>query len=96
MSICHEYLFALAFRDELLGQLRHRKPNCVAGTRQVSDLNYWNSQEKPELARPGDVCHITVDLWATSNVFLTGHKLRLGVSSSTFPRFDRNLNTGQE
>jgi predicted acyl esterase len=38
---------------------------------------------------------VTVDLWATSNVFLAGHKLRLEVSSSNFPRFDRNLNTGE-
>jgi len=37
-----------------------------------------------------------VDLWSTSNVFLAGHKLRLEVSSSNFPRFDRNLNTGEE
>lgn len=37
---------------------------------------------------------ITIDLWATSNVFQAGHKLRLEVSSSNFPRFDRNLNTG--
>jgi len=35
-------------------------------------------------------------LWATSNVFLAGHKVRLEVSSSNFPRFDRNLNTGEE
>jgi hypothetical protein len=37
---------------------------------------------------------LTVDLWATSNVFKKGHILRLEVSSSNFPRFDRNLNTG--
>jgi putative CocE/NonD family hydrolase len=59
-------------------------------------LRYRSSQEKPELANPGETYHLTVDLWATSNVFLTGHKLRLEVSSSNFPRFDRNLNTGEE
>jgi hypothetical protein len=32
-------------------------------------------------------------MWATSNVFLTGHRLRVDISSSNFPRFDRNLNT---
>jgi hypothetical protein len=37
-----------------------------------------------------------VDLWATSNVFLAGHRLRLEISSSNFPRFDRNLNTGED
>ena len=38
----------------------------------------------------------TVELWSTSNVFKKGHVLRLEVSSSNFPRFDRNLNTGEE
>jgi putative CocE/NonD family hydrolase len=41
------------------------------------------------------VYRLTLDLWATSNVFLPGHRLRLEVSSSNFPRFDRNLNTGE-
>jgi len=59
-------------------------------------LRYRNSQEKPEFANPGEIYHIRVDLWATSNVFLAGHKLRLEVSSSNFPRFDRNLNTGED
>ena len=45
---------------------------------------------------PGQVYKISVDLWATSNVFKKGHVLRLEVSSSNFPRFDRNLNTGAE
>ena len=43
---------------------------------------------------PGDVYEFTIDLWATSNVFKKGHRIRLDVSSSNFPRFDRNLNTG--
>ena len=59
-------------------------------------LRYRNSQEKPELAKPGETYHVNVDLWATSNVFLAGHKLRLEISSSNFPRFDRNLNTGDD
>lgn len=58
-------------------------------------LRYRDSQEHPMLANPGEVYHITVDLWATSNVFLPGHKLRLEISSSDFPRFDRNMNTGE-
>ena len=36
-----------------------------------------------------------IDLWSTSNVFLKGHRIRVEVSSSNFPRFDRNLNTGK-
>ena len=38
---------------------------------------------------------IEIDLWPTSNVFMKGHKIRLEVSSSNFPRYDRNPNTGQ-
>jgi len=65
-------------------------------TEGILRLRYRNSQEKPELINPGEIYHVSVDLWATSNVFLAGHKLRLEVSSSNFPRFDRNSNTGEE
>ena len=37
---------------------------------------------------------LNIDLVATANVFLPGHRIRLEVSSSSFPRFDRNPNTG--
>ena len=37
-----------------------------------------------------------IDLWSTSNVFLRGHRLRVHVTSSSFPRWDRNLNTGEQ
>jgi putative CocE/NonD family hydrolase len=65
-------------------------------TEGILRLRYRSSEEKPELANPGETYHVTVDLWSTSNVFLAGHKLRVEVSSSNFPRFDRNLNTGEE
>ncbi|MGO9272752.1 MAG: CocE/NonD family hydrolase [Terriglobia bacterium] len=61
----------------------------------VVRARYRDSQEKPELMNPGQTYKFTIDLWATSNVFLVGHKLRLEISSSNFPRFDRNLNTGE-
>ncbi|MGH9377483.1 MAG: CocE/NonD family hydrolase [Terriglobia bacterium] len=54
---------------------------------------YRDSMEKPEFMTPGKIYKFTIDLWATSNDFLAGHRLRLDVSSSNFPRFDRNLNT---
>jgi putative CocE/NonD family hydrolase len=57
-------------------------------------LRYRNSLEKPELAKPGEVYRIAVDAGVTSNVFLKGHRIRVEVSSSNFPRFDRNPNTG--
>jgi len=43
---------------------------------------------------PGKVYRYNIDLWATSNVFRKGHQIRVEISSSNFPRFDRNLNTG--
>jgi putative CocE/NonD family hydrolase len=48
------------------------------------------------LLEPGKVYEYTIDMWATSNTFLPGHQIRLEISSSNFPRFDRNLNTGEE
>jgi hypothetical protein len=48
----------------------------------------------PTLIEPGKVYHYEIDLWVTSNVFLPGHKVRVEISSSNFPRFDRNPNTG--
>ena len=57
-------------------------------------LRYRKGLEKEELAVPGEGQRITVDLGVTGNVFLKGHRVRLEVSSSNFPRFDRNPNTG--
>lgn len=55
---------------------------------------YRNSFEKPELMIPGKVYKFDISLWATSNLFKKGHRIRVDVSSSNFPRFDRNPNTG--
>jgi putative CocE/NonD family hydrolase len=56
---------------------------------------YRSSTERPELLDPGKVYRFDLDLWATSNLFKAGHRIRLYVSSSNFPRFNRNLNTGE-
>jgi putative CocE/NonD family hydrolase len=50
--------------------------------------------EAPSLIEPGRPYAYVIDLWATSNVFLRGHRIRLQVTSSCFPRWDRNPNTG--
>jgi hypothetical protein len=57
---------------------------------------YRASRLRPTLLTPGTVYPLTIDLWATSHVFLPGHRIRVEVSSSNFPRFDRNLNTGED
>ncbi|MFC9250430.1 CocE/NonD family hydrolase [Amycolatopsis thailandensis] len=59
-------------------------------------MRYRHSLAEPELIEPGEVYEVTVDLLATSNVFLPGHRILLEVSSSNFPRYDRNSNTGGE
>ena len=57
---------------------------------------YRESRTTPKLLTPGEVTRFTIDLWATSHVVLSGHRLRLEISSSNFPRFDRNLNSGED
>jgi hypothetical protein len=57
---------------------------------------YRKSRMTPALLTPGEVASFAIDLWATSHVFLPGHRIRLEISSSNFPRFDRNLNTGED
>jgi putative CocE/NonD family hydrolase len=65
-------------------------------TEGILRMRYRVSPEHAVLINPGQIYEISVDLWATSNVFLRGHSLRLEISSSNFPRFDRNLNTGED
>jgi len=60
----------------------------------VIRARYHKDPLKPELIKPDKVYKYEIDLWATSNVFLPGHRIRVEISSSNFPRFDRNPNTG--
>jgi len=64
-------------------------------TEGILRAKYRDSQATATPLTPGKVYALSIDLWATSNVFRAGHRLRLEVSSSNFPRFDRNLNTGE-
>jgi len=48
----------------------------------------------PEPIEPGQVYEYTIDLWATANVFKADHALRVDIASASFPRWDRNPNTG--
>ncbi|HZB45903.1 MAG TPA: CocE/NonD family hydrolase, partial [Pyrinomonadaceae bacterium] len=56
---------------------------------------YRDTTDRAEPVTPGRVYKYTLDLWATSNLFKAGHRIRLYVSSSNFPRFNRNHNTGE-
>lgn len=60
----------------------------------IPRARYRDGYEHAVLLDPEEVYEIRIDLVATANVFATGHRLRLEVSSSNFPRFDRNTNSG--
>ncbi|MEV4320291.1 CocE/NonD family hydrolase [Actinocrispum sp. NPDC049592] len=60
----------------------------------IQRVRYRESLTGPTLLEPGKVCELTIDMCVTANVFLPGHRIRLEVSSSNFPRYDRNTNTG--
>lgn len=55
---------------------------------------FRESYQTPTLIEPGTVYGYKFSLWETSNQFKAGHRIRLEISSSNFPRFDRNQNTG--
>ena len=57
---------------------------------------YRNSFKKQELLIPEEVYEYTVDLWSVSHLFQKGHKIQVEISSSNFPKYDRNPNTGHK
>jgi putative CocE/NonD family hydrolase len=56
--------------------------------------SFRNPKEPPSTIQPWKIYKYNIKLWSTSNLFKKGHKIRVEISSSNFPRFDRNLNTG--
>ena len=56
---------------------------------------YRNSLEHAEFMKPGDAYGFTIEMYPTSLVFVKGHRIRVDISSSNFPRFDVNPNTGE-
>ncbi|MGO0062650.1 CocE/NonD family hydrolase [Brevibacillus fluminis] len=55
---------------------------------------FRDGMDKPSLIEPDKVYQYDVDCWNTSHVFKKGHRIRVEISSSAFPKYDRNLNTG--
>src|SRR6202011_4690539 len=56
---------------------------------------YRESLSRPKLVGPGKIYEFEINMLATSNVFLKGHRIRVDITSSHFPQFDRNPNTGE-
>ena len=59
----------------------------------IRGATFRDSLENPTFIEPGKVYEYAISLWETSYVFFTGHRIRLEISSSNFPRFARNQNT---
>ncbi|HUQ81517.1 MAG TPA: CocE/NonD family hydrolase, partial [Gemmatimonadaceae bacterium] len=60
----------------------------------ITRVRYRDGFDKARMMSPGKVYEVPIDLHATSWYLAPGHRLRVEISSSNFPRFDRNLNTG--
>lgn len=60
----------------------------------ICRARFRNGTDKPEMMEPGEIYEFKIDMWDTSNLFMAGHRIRVEVSSSNFPRYNRNLNTG--
>jgi uncharacterized protein len=55
---------------------------------------FRNGTDNPKMMTPGEIYEFEIDMWNTSNMFKKGHSIRVEISSSNFPRYNRNLNTG--
>ena len=72
----------------------HPDGRAINLTDGILRVRYRNGTQKPELMQPGEVYELSIDLWATANVFQSGHRILLEVAGSNFPRFGRNSHTG--
>jgi putative CocE/NonD family hydrolase len=91
------YAKSSAVDTDFTGKLVDVGPDGFAQnlTEGIVRARYRESTSEAKLLKPGEIDRYEIDLWSTSSVFLKGHSIRLEVSSSNFPRFDRNLNTGK-
>jgi len=90
------YVSSSAPDTDFVAKLVDVYPNGTAYNLQEGILRarYREGFERKVWMKPEEVYEIHINLRATSNYFLPNHRVRLEVTSSSFPRFDRNLNTG--
>jgi putative CocE/NonD family hydrolase len=90
------YVSSSATDTDFTGKLVDVWPDgrAMSLTDGILRARYRKSLADPQPLVAGEVYELTIDLGATANVFRAGHRIRLEVSSSNFPRFDRNTNTG--
>ena len=92
----HLFASSSAVDTDFTAKLVDVRPDGYAHNLQdgIIRARFRNSRSEPSFIEPGLVYEFVIDLWATSHLFKTGHRLRIEISSSNFPRFDRNQNTG--
>ena len=82
---------------DFTGKLVDVSPDGYA--RNITDgilrARFRNGNEQPDFINPGEIYEYVIDMGSTSNVFKKGHSIRVEVSSSNFPKYDRNANTGE-
>src|ERR1700730_8648748 len=69
--------------------------NLISPGLDVLRASYRNEKPQPELLKPGEIYKLTLNSMLTSNVFRTGHNIRIQISGAFFPHFSRNLQTGE-
>jgi uncharacterized protein len=92
----HLWISSTASDTDLVARLVHVRPDGHATSIQEGALRlrYRESFEAPRQMRPGEVVGVNVDMRSIAYMVPRGHRLRLQVTSSSFPRLERNLNTG--
>jgi putative CocE/NonD family hydrolase len=90
------YVSSSALDTDFTGKLVDVHPDgrAMILTDGILRARYRESLSAPKLMQPGTVYELVIDMVATANLFRAGHRIRLEVSSSNFPRFDRNTNSG--
>ena len=90
------YASSSAKNTDFTAKLVDVNPDCraIRICEGIIRADHRNPSLPPSNIEPGKIYKYIIDLWATSNVFKKDHKIRVEISSSNFPRFDRNLNTG--
>ena len=92
------FVSSSAIDTDFVARLIDRHPNgfCQRICDGVVRTRYREGRYRDLPMVPGEVYEVEVDLWSTSHVFLPGHQIRLEVTSSAFPKYDPNTNTGED
>jgi putative CocE/NonD family hydrolase len=79
---------------DFTGKLVDVQPDgyCAGIAEGIIRARYRNGMDREVLLTPGEIVELSIDLLAVAHTFQTGHRVRLEISSSNFPKYDRNLN----